>query len=107
MSVAHALLLHGMPLPALAADWTLDLLEDVNDNPRWKPFLGHLINEPSEGEGHPNVEWIENLDVRPHWCLVVCRAAHQCGQKPHATDEPKAAGVSHGAVDVQTCPCWP
>ena len=63
--LAHALLLHEKPLADLAADWTLDLLEDVNDNPRWRPFLGHLINEPSEGEGHPNVEWIENLDVRP------------------------------------------
>ena len=52
----------------LVADWTMDPLEDVNDNPRWKPFIGHLINEPSEGEGHPNVEWIENLDVRPFWC---------------------------------------
>ena len=94
-------------ISCLAADWTMDPLEDVNDNPRWKPFLGHLINEPSEGEGQPNVEWIENLDVRPCWCWVVCRAARQGGQKTHGTIKPSAAGVPHGAVDVQACPCWP
>ena len=55
-----------------SADWTIDPLEDVHDNPRWRPFLAHLINEPSEGEQHPNVEWRENLDVGLDWQLICC-----------------------------------